>query len=120
MGYYILFNMALLLLGCSLPWLHPALFVVGLRGIDMIDGKAILILAFFGFLTGAYQLIWKKEGFYWLYGTIGLVTGVITGMDLYQFYQSRYPVGPGLYLAALGGLQLIGCYLVTLFRGGGR
>ncbi|TAK02466.1 MAG: hypothetical protein EPO39_13370 [Candidatus Manganitrophaceae bacterium] len=118
MLYYILFNTFLVALGCVLPWLHPGLFVVGLRGIDMVDGKLILGLALIGLLAASYQLLQKRGRFYWIYGLIGFLIFIISALDLYTFYQNRYPMGPGIYLAALGGLQLTGAYLLMLFRQG--
>ncbi len=117
MLYYILFNTFLVALGCVLPWLHPGLFVVGLRGIDMVDGKLILGLALIGFLAASYQLL-QKRGRYWVYGLIGFLILIISALDLYTFYQNRYPIGPGIYLAALGGLQLTGAYVLVLLRQG--
>lgn len=116
--YYILFNTFLVALGAFLPWLHPGLFVVGLRGIDMMDGKVILGLALIGFLAAAYQLVQKRGRFYWIYGLVGFLILLVTILDLFTFYQNRYPIGPGIYLAALGGLQVTGAYIVMLFRSG--
>lgn len=118
MLYYILFNTFLVALGCVLPWLHPGLFVVGLRGIDMMDGKIVLGLALIGLLAAAYQLLRKGERFYWVYGLIGFLILIISMLDLYTFYQNRYPIGPGIYLVALGGLQLTGAYILFLLKQG--
>ncbi|MBI3804303.1 MAG: hypothetical protein HY282_11140 [Nitrospirae bacterium] len=118
MVYYILFNTFLVALGAFLPWLHPGLFVVGLRGIDMIDGKVILLFALIGFLVASYQLIQKRGRFYWLYGVVGFLILLVTILDLYTFYQNRYPIGPGIYLALLGGLQITGAYILMLLRPG--
>lgn len=117
MRYYILFNMLLIAFGCLLPWLIPGLFVVGLRGIQMMDGKIVLALAVIGLLAIAYHLV-SRRGFDWLYGVVGLATAVISGMDGYSFYKSGYTIGPGVYLVALGALQLIGSYIVLLIEGG--
>lgn len=118
MLYYILFNTFLVALGCVLPWIHPGLFVVGLRGIDMIDGKVALGLALIGLLAASYQLLQKRGRFYWVYGLIGFLILMIATLDLYTFYQNRYPIGPGIYLVALGGLQLTGAYILFLLRQG--
>ena len=120
MRLYHLFNAFLVLAGCFLPWIHPGLFVPGLRGVEMFDGKVALSLALIGFGTASFQLIQKKEGLDWLFGGIGLAIGVIAGMDLYIFYRNRYSIGPGLYLTALGGLQLTGSYVLILYRRMGR
>ncbi len=116
MIYYILFNISLVTLGCFLPWLHPGLFVVGLKGYQMIDGKVILALALIGFSVAAFQLLQRRGRFDWLYGLIGFAILMITALDLYTFYLNRYPIGPGIYLVALGGLQLTGAYLFLLFN----
>lgn len=116
MVYYILFNTFLVALGCVLPWLHPGLFVVGLRGIDIMDGKVILGLALICFLAASYQLLQKRGRFDWIYGLIGFLILIVSALDLYTFYENRYPIGPGIYLAALGGLQITGAYVLMLFR----
>lgn len=116
MLYYILFNTFLVALGTVLPWLHPGLFVVGLRGIDIMDGKVILALALIGLLAASYQLLQKRGHFYWIYGLIGFLILIVSALDLYNFYQNRYPIGPGIYLTTLGGLQLTGAYVLTLLR----
>lgn len=120
MQYYVLFNMFLVVVGCFLPWTQPGLFVVGLRGIDMKDGKIIVALALIGFATISYHLLKKQERFYGLYGAIGLAVLVVTGMDLYIFYMNRYPMGPGIYVSAVGGLQLAGSYIVWIITKGRR
>ncbi|MFQ5779575.1 MAG: hypothetical protein ACE5HN_02160 [Nitrospiria bacterium] len=120
MQYYILFNTFLVIFGCFLPWIHPALFVVGMRGIEMVDGKIVLGLGAIGFLSISYELLMKKERFYWLYGIVGFVVFIIAVLVLINYYQNEYSSGPGIYLAALGGLQLTGAYVVVLFKKGRR
>ncbi len=117
--YYILLNLILIAIGCTLPWLHPALFVVRLKGIDMVDGKVIFVLALMGFVGVLYQLIQKRgvttraggRGFFVFYGVVGLAVVAITGLDLTLFYKNNYPIGAGIYLSFLGGIQLVGCFL---------
>ena len=120
MKYYILFNTFLVVLGVFLPWIHPGLFVVGLRGIDTMDGKIVLTLAFIGFLMISYELITRRGQFYWLYGGIGFAVLIVTSMVLYNYFQNNYSSGPGIYLSFLGGLQLTGSYVVFLFKHGRR
>ena len=120
MQYYILFNTFLIILGVFLPWIHPGLFVVGLRGTNTMDGKIVLVFALIGFLTVSYELIKRKERFYWLYGGVGFATLIVTSLVLYNYYQNNYSSGPGIYLSVLGALQLTGAYVVYLFRQGRR
>ncbi len=140
MIYYIVFNLILMIIGCFLPWLHAALFVVRLRGIDMLDGKVVFGLATASFLWILYQRLtgvtmpanrpppldaedsssslptgpvrpqWPLP-----HGVVGLAVVAITGLDLYVFYKNRYPIGPGIYLSFLGGAQLVGCFLRERF-----
>lgn len=119
MQYYILFNTFLVILGVFLPWIHPALFVVGLRGIDTMDGKIVLVFGFIAFLIISYELIKRTERFYWLYGGAGFAVLIYTLVVLYNYYyQNNYSSGPGIFLSLLGGLQLTGIYVVYLFRQG--
>lgn len=118
--YYILFNTFLVMAGVFLPWIHPGLFVVGLRGIEMIDGKIVFLLACIGFVTISYEIIRKRGRFFWLYGAVGFLILMVTALVLYNFYQNNYSSGPGIYLSALGGLQLTGSYIVFLFKQGRR
>jgi hypothetical protein len=114
----ILFNLTLIVVGCFLPWLHSALFVVRLRGVEMVDGKVVLGLAAAGFLWMLYQILLGKKASLpneepapssrpFFYGVIGLAVVAVTGLDLALFYQKGYPIGPGIYLACLGGAQLV-------------
>lgn len=118
MLYYILFNLALVILGCFLTWLHPGLFVAGHLGIQTFDGKIILGLALIGFLHVSFQVIWRKRGNDWINGLVGFLIFIISGLVLYDYIRNRYPIGPGIYLTAVGGLQLTGAYLLMLFRQG--
>jgi hypothetical protein len=110
MPYYLLLNIGLITGGCFLPWVHQTLFVVRLRGVDMIDGKVLLILAVAALLVLLYQQITKRSPRWigWAYGMIGGAVVLITGLDLYDYYNQLYPVGPGIYLCFLGGVQLLG------------
>lgn len=121
MQYYILFNTFLVILGVFLPWLQPGLFVAGHRGIQTSDGKVVLAIALIGFVMISYELIRRKERFYWLYGGVGFAVMIITSLVLYNYYyQNNYSSGPGVYLSLLGGLQLTGTYVVYLFTQGRR
>lgn len=82
----------------------------------MLDGKIILVLGLLGFATICYELLRKKAQLYWVYGLLGFLITITTGMVFYNYYQNRYSGGAGLYLAALGGIQLTGTYVVFLFQ----
>jgi len=117
--YYILFNTFLVIIGVFLPWLQPGLFVAGHRGIETSDGKVVLAIALIAFLMVSYELIRRKERFYWLYGGAGFAVTIITSLVLYNYYyQNNYSSGPGVYLSFLGGAQLTGTYVVYLFTQG--
>ncbi len=118
MQFYILFNTFLVMFGCFLTWIEPKIFVIAMRGIDMIDGKIVFGLGLIGFLTISYELIRKNRQFYWIYGVVGLVIVVITGVVFFNYYQNNYNGGPGIYLSALGGVQLTGTYVIVLFQSG--
>lgn len=120
MLYYTLFNLALVILGCFLTWLHPGLFVAGHRGIQTLDGKIILGLALIGFLNVSFQMILRKKGLDWVNGLVGFSIFIVSGLVLYEYFQNRYPIGPGVYLTTLGGLQLTGTYILFLLRQGRR
>lgn len=116
MQYYILFNTSLVIASCFLGWIEPKLFVIAMRGFQMLDGKIILVLGLLGFATICYELLRKKAQLYWVYGLLGFLITIITGMVFYSYYQNQYSGGAGLYLAALGGIQLTGTYVVFLFQ----
>ncbi len=118
MRYYILFNLVLVIFGCFITWLHPGLFVAGHRGIQTFDGKIILGLGLIGFLNVSIQMIWRKKGLDWLNGLIGFLIFIVSSLVFYDYYQNRYPIGAGLYLTSLGGLQLTGAYILFLLRQG--
>ncbi len=83
----------------------------------MIDGKVLLTLAVTALLVLLYQQIRKRSPRWvgWAYGMIGGAVALITVLDLYDYYNQLYPVGPGIYLCFLGGAQLLG-YAVFRFR----
>ena len=118
MQYYILFNTALVIVSCFLSWIEPKIFVITLRGFQMIDGKIVLVLALIGFISICYELLRKKAQLFWVYGLVGFIITIITSMVFYSYYQNNYSGGPGIYLAALGGIQLTGTYVVYLFQQG--
>lgn len=118
MQYYILFNTSLVIASCFLSWIEPKIFVIAMRGIQMMDGKIVLVLGMIGFVTICYELLRRKEQLYWVYGLTGFIVAIITGMEFYSFYQNQYSGGAGIYLAALGGIQLTGSYVVVLFQKG--
>ena len=116
MSAYLFFNIILVIFGCFLPWVHAAIFVVRLRGIDMMDGKVLLAFAILALLFFLYQTIRKESLRLMAYAAFGIVILAITGLDLYIFYMNQYPIGPGIYLSFLGGAQIFGCsifYLVS-------
>lgn len=113
---YILFNTFLVMFGCFLTWIEPKIFIIAMRGIDMIDGKIVFSLGLVSFLFISYELIKKRKQFYWVYGAVGLVVTVILGVVFFNYYQNDYHGGPGIYISALGGIQLVGSYVVVLFQ----
>ncbi len=104
--------------GCFLTWIEPKIFVVEMRGIDMIDGQIVFGLGLVGFLFVSYELIKKRREFNWVYGVVGLIITVISGVIFFNYYQNEYHGGPGIYLSALGGIQMVGAYVVILFQQG--
>lgn len=110
MPYYLLFSLLLIVAGSFLPWTHPALFVILLRGIDMLDGQILLALTCAAIVCVLYHLVWRRSPrwTWWLYGFVGIIVVMVTGFDLFLFYKNRYPTGPGIYLSFLGGVQLLG------------
>ncbi len=118
MQYYILFNLTLVIASCFLTWIEPKIFVVALRGIQMIDGKIVLVLGLIGFITICSELLRRKAVLYWVYGFVGFIITIIAGMEFFSFYQNQYSGGPGLYLAGLSGVQLTGTYVIYLFQQG--
>ncbi len=118
MPYYILFNTFLIIASCFLTWIEPKLFVISMRGFQMLDGRIVLVLGIIGFAAICFELLRKKVRLYWVYGLIGFITIIVTGMVFYSYYQNQYSGGAGIYLAALGGIQLTGTYVVFLFQQG--
>lgn len=116
MQLYILFNSFLVMFGCFLTWIEPKIFVVALRGIEMMDGKIVFGLGLLSFIAVSYELIRKKTQLYWLHGVLGLAVTVVSGVVFFNYYQNNYNGGPGIYLSALGGIQLVGSYVVVLFQ----
>jgi len=104
--------------GCFLSWIEPKIFVIALRGIEMIDGKIVFGLGLIGFVVVATELIFKKQRLYWLYGVLGLAVTVVSGVVFFNYHQNNYNAGPGIYLSALGGLQMAGSYVITLLQMG--
>ncbi len=113
---YILFNTFLVMLGSFLNWIEPKIFVVALRGIEMMDGKLVFGFGLVGFIGVAYELICKKKQLNWLYGVLGLAVTVISGVVFFNYYQNNYNAGPGIYVSTLGGIQLVGSYVVLLLQ----
>lgn len=115
MYLFILFNTLLVMYGCSLTWIEPKIFNVAMRGLQMMDGKVVFGLAMAGCIVVVYELIRKKRSLFWIYGILGLAITIITGVVFFNYYKNAYNSGAGIYLAALGGLQLVGSYVVLLF-----
>ncbi len=118
MQYYILFNSLLVIASCFLSWIEPKLFVIAMRGIQMVDGQIVFVLGFISFVTICYELLRRKEQLYWVYGLTGFIISIIAGMEFYSFYQNQYSGGAGIFLATLGGIQLTGSYIVVLLQKG--
>jgi len=94
------------IVGCFLPWTHAAIFVVRLRGWEMMDGKIMFAIAVSALCLLLYQTIQKRQIVLMIYGVMGLAIAAITGLDIYLFYMNNYPTGPGVYLSFLGGAQI--------------
>jgi len=118
--FYILFNTFLVMLSCFLQWIQPKIFVTNIKGIETFDGKIIFGLGIIGFLAVSYDLITRKKRFTWITGIVGFIVFIITSMLFYNYSQYEYVLGPGMYLAALGSVQLTGSYVVFLFRKEGQ
>ena len=115
MRYFILINWILVMTGCFMPWLYPKLFVIGMDGIDMVDGKVILALAIVGIVVSMVQFRVQRKGLFMLQGLLGLGIIAISGMELLVFYQRAYPVGPGLFLVFLCATQIV-CAVTSAYR----
>ncbi|HET6371471.1 MAG TPA: hypothetical protein VFG95_09755 [Nitrospiria bacterium] len=100
------FSTLLVLIGIFLPWIHPSLFIVMTRGIDIRDGQVLLVFGLIASLISIYGILrgWKMLG--WLYLLIGLFCAAVSGAEIYDFWRRQYNVGPGLYLTLVGGAQL--------------
>ncbi len=118
MYFFIFYNTLLVMYGCSLIWIEPKIFNVAMRGLEMMDGKVVFGLAATGCIVVFFELFRKKRTLSWFYGVLGLAIVVVTGVVFFNYYRNAYNSGAGLYLAALGGLQLMGSYVVLLFRQG--
>jgi len=115
---FILYNTLLVMYGSSLIWIEPKIFNIAMRGIEMMDGKVVFGLAATGCIVVLLELIFRKRRLSWLYGVLGLAIVIITGVVFFNYYRNAYNSGAGIYLAALGGVQLVGSYVVLLFRQG--
>lgn len=120
MQFYILFNTFLVISSCFLQWIQPKIFVTNIIGIETIDGKIIFGLGVIGFLAVSCDLIMRKERLTWITGTVGFIVFIITAMLFYDYSRNEYVLGPGMYLAALGSVQLTGAYVVFLFKKAGQ
>jgi hypothetical protein len=52
----------------------------------------------------------------WVTGVVGFIVFIIIVMLFYDYSRNEYILGPGMYLVALGSLQLTGAYVVSLFK----
>lgn len=120
MYLFILYNALMVMYGCSLIWIEPKIFNVAMRGLEMLDGKIVFGLGATVCIVVLYELLRKKKSLSWLYGVLGLLIVIITGVVFFNYYINAYNSGAGIYLATLGGLQLVGSYVVLLFRQGKR
>jgi hypothetical protein len=105
----------LILVGVFLPWIHPGLFIVMTRGIDIKDGQVVLACGLIASVISIYGILrrWKVLG--WAYLFFGLLSVAISGAELYDFWQHQYNAGPGLYLTFVGGLWLTLTPVLALF-----
>jgi len=95
-----------ILIGIFLPWIDPSLFVQVTRGIDMKDGRLILVLGLTASFISIIGILRGMGVLRWFYLFFGLLCFCISGADLYFFWKSEYNVGPGIYLTLIGGAQL--------------
>ncbi|MEK7748193.1 MAG: hypothetical protein AAB300_03875 [Nitrospirota bacterium] len=116
MQLYLLFNFILIIFGCFLPWIHSAIFVVRLNGIEMLDGQIVFFVSLFALFLSFYKWFRKQPPLWSMNLLAGLIIIAICGLELYQFSISRYPIGPGLYISLLGGIQVFGCSLRGQFN----
>ncbi|MEK7286566.1 MAG: hypothetical protein AAB035_04630 [Nitrospirota bacterium] len=118
MQFYLLSNFVLVIFGCFLPWVHSAIFVVRLNGIQMLDGQIVFFVSLLALFSSFYRWLRKWRAPWGGNIVFSLIIVAICGLELYQFTMSRYPIGPGLYLSLLGGLQVFGCSLYSMFSKG--
>jgi uncharacterized membrane protein YgdD (TMEM256/DUF423 family) len=115
---YLIFNFVLVIFGCFLPWIHSAIFVVRLNGIEMVDGQVVFAVSLFALFLLFYRWIRKQTPLWGVYNALGLIVIAVSALDLYQFTMNRYPIGPGIYLSLLGGIQVFGGSLYSMVSSG--
>ena len=115
MQLFCLYNTVLVIVGCFLTWIEPKIFIVAMRGVEMIDGKIVLGLGGIGFLIIFFDLILKRKRFLWAYGLVGFTISIIIGVVFFNYYRNQYDGGPGIFISALGAVQLTAAYVSFLF-----
>ncbi|HIE65459.1 MAG: hypothetical protein ABGX83_01140 [Nitrospira sp.] len=120
MKFFRWYNTVLVILSCFLQWIQPKIFVTNISGIETFDGKLVFGLGVIGFLAASGDLIIKGGRFAWLTNVTGFIVFIIISMLFYDYSRNEYVLGPGMYLAAMGSLQLTGAYVASLFKKGGQ
>jgi len=113
---FCLYNTVLIIVGCFMTWIEPKIFIVAMRGIEMMDGKIVLFLGALGFFAALADVIRKKTRFIWAYGLVGFTVSIIIGVVFFNYYRNLYNGGPGIFICTLGALQLTAAYVNFLFK----
>ncbi len=120
MKFFIFYNTALVVASCFLQWIQPKIFITNIKGIETFDGKLVFGLGVIGFLAASFDLIIRTELLAWVTGLVGFIVFIVIAMLFYDYSRNEYVLGPGMYLVALGSLQLTGAYVISLFKKAGQ
>jgi len=110
------YNTVLVIISCFLQWIQPKIFVTNITGFQTFDGKLVLGLGLIGFLAASCDFISKGERFAGISGIIGFIIIIYVSMLFFDYFRREYVLGPGIYLVALGSLQLTGAYIAALLK----
>jgi len=113
---FCLYNTVLIIAGCFMTWIQAGIFIVTLRGIQLPFGRVVLVLGLIGFLILLLELIQRKKRFIWAYGPVGYTSFLVLGVTFLNHYRNQYISGPGIFISALGALQLTAAYVFFLFQ----